>query len=244
MAAINPDALFSAHLKLAAKIGNRFPIPGFSIDEGIQEARIALWKAANEFDPSRGDFEGFASIVIRNHLRNVFDRAKRTTVEATTLDNIVVNETEETSEKENIPSNDADPLLEAERADIRKAIKQSLDALTPPQKELLERFAAGESYADIGREKGVSPAAIRQMALRALGQVRPNLEARTIGVRFMPMRQADNETPNEIGFRFWGANKPTHTPHTSASGCSVSILLLSGFGILVHFIQAALNARH
>jgi len=190
-----PNALFDSNLELASQIGRNFPIPGLSIEEGIHEARVALWQAASNFDPARGEFEGFASIVIRNHLRNIFEKAKRNAAEATTLDasTLLANETDTACEKENIPSQEADPLLEAERTDIRKALSQGLNALTASQRELLTRFAAGESYADIGRERGVSAAAVRQMAQRALDNMRPDLESKSIGVRFMPDRAEESE---------------------------------------------------
>ena len=210
--------LFQSYLNLASKIGHSFPIPGVSIDESIHEARIALWQAANTFDPTRGTFEGFASIVIRNHLRNVFGRAKRTAVELTALDTVSVRENEEGCEKENIPAHEADPLLEAERTDIRNALKKSLEGLTVAQRDLLERFALGESYAQIGREKGVSPAAVRQMLLRAAEQIRPNLEAKSIDVRFMPWHSPD--------FSVHGVPNLRRTTSGSSLGCLFMLLLI------------------
>jgi RNA polymerase sigma factor (sigma-70 family) len=75
-----PEALFKSHLELAAKIGSHFQMANASIEESVQEARIALWSAAQAFDPAKGEFEPFASTVIRNHLRNEVDPEKRTSV--------------------------------------------------------------------------------------------------------------------------------------------------------------------
>jgi DNA-directed RNA polymerase sigma subunit (sigma70/sigma32) len=49
-----PETLFNAHLQLAARIGQSFPIQGLSMEESTHEARIALWQAANAFDSTRG----------------------------------------------------------------------------------------------------------------------------------------------------------------------------------------------
>ena len=233
-----PNNLFESYLNLASKIGNRFPIPGASIDESIHEARIALWRAANTFDPTRGTFEGFASIVIRNHLRNVFDRAKRTSVEMATLDSLSVSNNEEGCEKENIPAREADPLLDAERADIRKAIGQSLELLTASQRELLERFAAGESYADIGREKGVSPAAIRQMLMRALERIRPDLESKSIDVRFLPWHPPAADAHIDSTLPTLDAQSPHPPSSFGLIGCVLLILLFwVAVQITIHLVR-------
>ncbi|NBV85216.1 MAG: sigma-70 family RNA polymerase sigma factor [Verrucomicrobia bacterium] len=235
-----PNALFDANLDLASKIGRNFPIPGLSIDEGIHEARVALWHAANTYDPARGEFEGFAAIVIRNHLRNAFEKAKRNAVEATTLDARlpVLNDPEETSGKESVPAQEADPLLEAERADIRKAIDEGLDNLTLPQRELLKRFAAGESYADIGREKGVSAAAVRQMAQRALAEMRSELESKSINVRFMPERAQEADADHQPDF--------TRAPigeEPSSRVLNLFALTIAVLGVCILISAAVLVAR-
>ena len=236
-----PETLFNAHLQLAARIGQSFPIQGLSMEESTHEARIALWQAANAFDPTRGTFEGFASIVIRNHLRNVFGKAKRASVETTSLDveNSSTVEDGATTEKESIPAAEADPLLEAERADIRTVLRQSLAELTPAQKELLERFAAGESFAEIGREKGVSSAAIRQMALRAAERVRPDLESKSIDVRFFPQRHTEEDDSRQPPITFLSRPRPAQASPSLTVGCLALALVL---GVAVTLVRALLGS--
>jgi hypothetical protein len=69
--------------------------------------------------------------------------------------------------------------------DVRATIREGLDGLTISQREVMESFAEGKSFAEIAREKGVSKAAVRQMAERAADQMRPELRARGT-VQFMP----------------------------------------------------------
>jgi|GEM_PF-2817977 len=185
MAAHDPDALFAAHLGIATKLSHSFPIPRFSPEETEQEARLALWQAACKFDSTKGAFEAFATIVIRNHLRNTFNKAKRDSSRIDTLDVALVADGDAPGTLA-APMIDpaASPSLVAERADISEALQSELSALTRQQQDVLRQHAEGGTFSEIARANGVSKAAVRQMSLRAVEQVRPNLEAKDIGVRF------------------------------------------------------------
>jgi RNA polymerase sigma factor (sigma-70 family) len=210
-----PETLFESHLDLALKIGRSFSIPNSSVDECEQEARIALWQAATSFDPAKGEFAGFASIVVRNHLRNAFNSAKRRGVEIAALDAPASSdpEAEIDSAKNSLVSPDASPLLDAEREDIRTVLQSELSSLTQAQQEVLKSYADGDSYAEIGRQLGVSKAAVRQMAERAANQIRPELLARGVTVQFMPKvddslerrdyKEEKPKAPDGIGHFLW-----------------------------------------
>ena len=210
---LTPEALFESHLELALKIGRSFPIPNAAIDESEQEARIALWRAASSFDPEKGEFAGFASIVVRNHLRNVFNTAKRRGVEITALDASSSSDpdAEFDSAKNSLVSADASPLLYTERANIRLVIQTQLASLTESQQQVLKSYADGESYAEISRRTGVSKAAVRQMVERAANQIRPELQACGVSARYMPAgegnwdlpSQRDRETPPKNTSLLW-----------------------------------------
>ncbi|MFM8765899.1 MAG: sigma-70 family RNA polymerase sigma factor [Spartobacteria bacterium] len=195
------EALFESHLELALKIGRSFPIPNAAIDESEQEARIALWRAASSYDPAKGEFAGFASIVVRNHLRNIFNTAKRRGVEITALDAPSSDdpESEIDSAKNSLVSADASPLLDAERANIRLVLQTQLASLTEAQQQVLKSYADGESYAEISRRTGVSKAAVRQMVERAANQIRPELQARGISVQYMPAYNGNWDLPSQRG---------------------------------------------
>lgn len=210
-----PETLFESHLDLALKIGRSFSIPNSSVDECEQEARIALWQAATSFDPAKGEFAGFASVVVRNHLRNAFNSAKRRGVEIAALDAPSSSdpEAEIDSAKNSLVSPDASPLLDAEREDIRSVLQSELSSLTQAQQEVLKSYADGDSYAEIGRQLGVSKAAVRQMAERAANQIRPELLARGVTVQFMPKvddslerrdyKEEKPKAPDGIGHFLW-----------------------------------------
>ena len=158
-----------------------------------------MWRAASSYDPAKGEFAGFASIVVRNHLRNVFNTAKRRGVEITALDAPSSNdpEAEIDSAKNSLVSSDASPLLDAERASIRLVLQTQLASLTEAQQQVLKSYADGESYADISRRTGVSKAAVRQMVERAANQIRPELQARGVSAQFMPVYDGNLDLPSQ-----------------------------------------------
>lgn len=196
MAADDPDALFAAHLAIAAKLSQSFAIPRFSPEETEQEARIALWQAACKFDSTKGAFESFATIVIRNHLRNTFNKAKRDSSRADTLDAPLMADDDAPGKlAASMIDPAASPSLVAERADISEVLHSELKTLTAQQQDVLKQHSEGESFSDIARAKGVSKAAVRQMSLRAVEQVRPNLEAKDISIRFLPAQDSAEFKP-------------------------------------------------
>jgi len=233
----DPDQLFEAHMDLALRIGRSFPLVGHAIDESEQEARIGLWKAANSYDPSKGEFEPFATTVIRNHLRTAYEKTKRRSGEVTTLDIPAANQADadgESIKDTSILSPDASPLLEAERNDIRSTLKESIASLTQTQREALQSYADGNNYADIAREKGVSKAAVRQMVQRAADQVRPEIVSRGVsGIAFMPASSKEPEF-SEFGVdRFPPSASSNGKGGCLVAGVAVFMILLSSIAIPV-----------
>lgn len=232
-----PDQLFEVHLELALKIGRSFPLVGLAIDESEQEARIALWKAANFYEPAKGEFVPFASTVIRNHLRNVYDKTKRRSVEVTALDVPAVNQEDtdgESLKETSILSPDPSPLLEAERNDIRSALRDGIASLTPSQQEALQSYADGNNYADIAREKGVSKAAVRQMVQRATDQVRPEILCRGVsGISFMPDVPDQPEFSEPIN-----ANSISSESSNRKGGCLILVAVFFAIWLLSMAIPA------
>jgi RNA polymerase sigma factor (sigma-70 family) len=193
MSAQNSTALFEAHTELAAKLSKSFPIYGFQTNEVEQEALIALWHAACKYEASKGAFEPFATIVIRNQLRNIFNKVKRHTlgVESLNADALDDDDASETVTASLIDPA-ANPLLQAERTDIRAALVHELNALTEQQRALIKLYTEGHTFSEIARAKEVSKAAVRQMLFRAMEQVRPELKAKDIDVRFSVTRYGDH----------------------------------------------------
>ena len=237
MAADDPDALFAAHLGVATKLCHSFPIPRFSPEETEQEARLALWQAACKFDSTKGAFEAFATIVIRNHLRNTFNKAKRDSSRADTLDVALVADSEAPCRlAASMIDPAASPSLVAERADISEVLHSEMRTLTAQQQDVLKQHAEGDTFSEIARAKGVSKAAVRQMSLRAVEQVRPNLEAKDIGVRFSLTQGGTQSDPlntpvqNHERYPAGGQQRPSF-------GGLVALFLLSVLVLLGAFVN-------
>ena len=70
-------ALYTKHLKTPQIIATEFRIPGMAPDDTEQEARIALWLACRSYNPERGKFPAYASMVIRARLTDLLRAATR-----------------------------------------------------------------------------------------------------------------------------------------------------------------------
>lgn len=241
MSAQNSTALFEAHTELAAKLSKSFPIHGFQTREVEQEALLALWQAAFKYDPSKGAFEPFATVLIRNQLRNIFNKVKRDTARTESLNVWAFEEDGEIgSWADTLVEPSAGPLLEAERADIREILRDELSALKEQHQDVLVLKAEGHSFSEIARARGVSKAAVRQMAVRAADQVRPTLECKDIGVRFSLGRHGDhpiiaNTSSPSRGRIFKEPQK--HSPR----GAAVVIFLLLTASLLGAFAEWCLS---
>ena len=182
-----PEELFKAYQHLANSVADGFHVPGLTREECRNEALVSLQKAAHSYDPSKGEFVAFARRVIGNHLKNEYNKAARDhSREITTLDQATWAVDETLSPKDAIEDLAPSPALEAERNDIRAALRQGLADLSPTQRRALELFAVGKSYAEISRETGVTLQAVRQAIDRATAQMRPFLTSRGVTAHFMP----------------------------------------------------------
>jgi len=183
-----PNELFKARQKLAQSVADSFSIPGWSKGECRNEALIALQKAAESYDPQEGPFEPFAREVIKNSLINAYKKAKLDcSREVTTLDQAIGDSEETLFSKDTIEDMGPSPALEAERNDIRNALKEGFLQLTPIERSTLELFTSGKNYAEIARERGVSLQAVRQTIESGKSKLRPFLVARGIAcARFLP----------------------------------------------------------
>ncbi len=169
--------LTRSHLALADKIADRFRIPGLDAADIRQEARRVLIRAAQSFDPARGEFAPFAGTIIRNRLRDIFNgEVRRVRVHgvsadapmesgATLLDGLIVDEGARNS---------------AERADARRLLANTLAALPERARAILEARSRGATFAAIAQDHGVSDARVKQIAREAMNAVRAQLADRGV----------------------------------------------------------------
>lgn len=75
--------LWLKHRRVATLVAREFFIPSFQFEDTEQEAMIALWEAAREFDPEQSSFPTWARFVIRRRLTECL--RMETTKKATVL---------------------------------------------------------------------------------------------------------------------------------------------------------------
>ena len=69
---MTPTELFNRHIDLVSIVAQKWHINGYDTDDLTQEGLIALWKASERYDPSRGaSFKTYASICINNRYRDL-----------------------------------------------------------------------------------------------------------------------------------------------------------------------------
>lgn len=78
-------ALFTKHEGIAIRVASEYRIPGLGPDDVRQEARVALWEATGDHDPTRGAFPSFARLVIT---RRLIDLLRAATLRVLPLDDV------------------------------------------------------------------------------------------------------------------------------------------------------------
>ena len=76
---MTPTELFNTHIDLASILAKKWHIDGYDTDDLKQEGLIALWKASERYDPSRGaSFRTYASVCINNRYRDLARKSAKT----------------------------------------------------------------------------------------------------------------------------------------------------------------------
>ncbi len=169
--------LFDTYIGLASRVAAKYSARGRD-DEIDQESLIALHKAVLAHDPARGAFGPFAWTVMENHILSFLkQRSRHEGAELTILDEAAGEEPGE-ARRDAIPDESPDPARAAVRSEAFAQLRVGMEAATPGQKDLLEHYARGGSFAEWARETGVSEQAVRQQFERAKESVRTRMEER------------------------------------------------------------------
>ena len=167
--------LFDTYIGLASRVAAKYSARGRD-DEIDQESLIALHKAVLAHDPERGAFGPFAWTVVENHILSFLKRrARYESAELTILDEAAGEEPGE-ARRDAIPDESPDPARAAVRNEAFAQLRVGMEAATSGQKDLLEHYARGGSFAEWARETGVSEQAVRQQFERARESVRTRIQ--------------------------------------------------------------------
>jgi RNA polymerase sporulation-specific sigma factor len=123
------ESLFATYEGLMQYLARRYFIPGATLDDLVQEARIGLFKAVRDFRPDAGStFKSFAALAVQRQLITALKTAKRKKHEvhnqATSLDQPVGDDDGPTSFVDRIAqdADKTDPVAVAISAALRQSI--------------------------------------------------------------------------------------------------------------------------
>lgn len=122
-----PEAIYAKWESLAYKFTSGWSIAGYAPEDLQQEARIAIFRCAQVFEPSRGCFYTIAERAIRNRLASILtrSRAKKRVASVQSLDELAYNNSSD-SLHEMIPEGAIDPTMPRGVA-IREVLQGHID---------------------------------------------------------------------------------------------------------------------
>lgn len=184
-AKMDASEIIEEHLFLAELIAFDYAnIPGCRLDEARSEATMGLIRAANAYNPEKGEFMPFASRAIRNALNTLYAKQLRMLkIFPKSLDEPIPRSSPQTTST----SSDAGDLLSITkgRHDIQKEIRQNeaatalesiMNLLTPRERMSVEALRIGKSYPEIGETLGITKQAAHKSARSGLDKLRAGLE--------------------------------------------------------------------
>lgn len=177
--------LIEEHIFLAELIAFDYAnIPGCQWDEARSEASLALMRAAEAYDPSKGEFVSFSSRVIRNALNSLYAKQLRLLkIFPKSVDDPISRLDAKNSPAPPL-SDDGDFSIESPQ-DVRKDVRQRetstvieslMNLLSPRERMIVGALKSGSSYAEIGESLGISKQAAHKAAKSGLDKLRAGLE--------------------------------------------------------------------
>ncbi len=177
-------SLIEDHLFLSEIIAIDYAnIPGCQLDEARSEGNLALVRAAQAYDPSRGEFIPFASRVIRNALNSLYAKQLRILkMFPKSLDDpIQWSQSPQTMGRENqtdySPQGDSGQniLKDIRIRETSSAIDSVMNLLTPRERLVINAFRVGASFPEIGERLGISKQAAHKSVKAGLVKLRDGL---------------------------------------------------------------------
>lgn len=156
-------AIVERSLALATRIAREKVWSNHSLDDLVQEARIALWHAAQAYDPCHGGtFTGFAGLMIKRRLWRIQGRTRGSRIST------------------GLPLDDLDraasPDPEAPAPEEVARLHAAIGALTPREQHVIrEHYLRGRTHHAIGHDLQVSRSAITLNHRTALAKLRTAL---------------------------------------------------------------------
>lgn len=174
--------LFSAHIGLAEVISLEYTnIPGALPAEALSEAQLALFRASQTFNPSRGDFAPYAAKAVRNALNSLYAKNLRIAqIFPKSLDDAPAWSLQSIGESASsfcsaIGDSKKDVLTEVRRRESGSIVEEILNFLSPRERIVVEGIRAGKSLSEIGKDMGISKQAVHKVSNLALPKLHERL---------------------------------------------------------------------
>jgi RNA polymerase sigma factor (sigma-70 family) len=178
------DSLIEDNLPLAEVIALEYAnIPGCTVNDARSEAQNALIRAADSFNPNKGEFIPYASRVIRNALNSlyakqlryarVFPQSLEDPVDWHKLNSAIGSDDWLDQHQTTDPKQDV--LKEVRRRETIAVLGAVLNLLAPRERLLIDALRNGSNYAEIGQGLGISRQAAHKAVKSGLAKLRDGL---------------------------------------------------------------------
>ncbi|MBX5466910.1 MAG: sigma-70 family RNA polymerase sigma factor [Firmicutes bacterium] len=144
-------------------------VAGLEADDWWQEAAVAVWIAARDYDPSRGGWEAWANWVVRKRLRSALRGALR--AKHLALNTALSLDAGLLPAKTALPARDPAARLMA-RERWRALGRWAREALTPWERRCWLAWLGGVSIADLARRWDAPPKRVDNAIQRARRKLR------------------------------------------------------------------------
>lgn len=180
---MHPQNLAEEHLYLAELIAFDYAkLPGCPWDEARSEASLALMRAADAFDPAKGEFIPFSAKVIRNALNSLYAKQLRLLkIFPKSIDGPIDRQEPERNLEAH---SDAGDLAGDPREDVRKHVRHRetssvvdslMNLLSPRERSVIEALRIGTTYSEIGTSLGISKQAAHKSGKAGITKLRTGL---------------------------------------------------------------------
>ena len=178
------NSLIEDHLFLVEVIAFDYAnIPGCQLGEALSDGNLALVRAAQAYDPSRGEFIPFASRVIRNALNSLYAKQLRILkMFPKSIDDPIqwpqasaTGSIESQSDHSAHADSGPDTLKGIRIRETLSAIESAMNLLTPRERLVINAFRVGASFPEIGERLGISKQAAHKSVKSGLMKLRNGL---------------------------------------------------------------------
>ena len=158
------EVLFRRYASAAYGLARRVTAQETLAQEVVQDAFLALWRAPEAYDPSRGSFRSFFLSLVHHRAVDTVrreDRLRKRTERASNLEPFVGEDV-------------AEGVVRDADLDVRrKEVVEALQTLPPEQRQVLEMaYFGGSTQARIAEELGIPIGTVKTRTLAAMRKLR------------------------------------------------------------------------